>query len=150
MISKKNAVKHLIREGYQLATLEAVLQDKTNGKDKIFAFDPDLADVLVFPIGTTLHHHPLVNKGSLILQDKASCLPPYALAPHKHEIVIDACAAPGNKTTQLSALMNGTGRVIAFDRDPKRFAVLQKTIRKAHATSTYLHRRSFVIMMYRY
>ena len=50
---------------------------------------------------TELHEHHLVKEGAIILQDKASCLAPAALAPRAGEIVLDCCAAPGNKTTQV-------------------------------------------------
>jgi 16S rRNA C967 or C1407 C5-methylase (RsmB/RsmF family) len=35
---------------------------------------------------------------------------PVVLAPPPGALVVDACAAPGNKTTQLAALMQGEGR----------------------------------------
>lgn len=49
----------------------------------------------------------------IILQDKASCFPAVVLAPmaEEHATVIDATAAPGNKTSHLSALMQNKGKV---------------------------------------
>lgn len=38
---------------------------------------------------------------------------------------MDCCAAPGNKTTHVAALMGGRGRVLAFDMDPVRLKRLQ-------------------------
>lgn len=54
-----------------------------------------------------------MQSGKIILQDKASCFPAIALSPPDEEDVqvIDATAAPGNKTTLLSALMKGKGKV---------------------------------------
>ena len=51
--------------------------------------------------------------GKLILQDKASCFPAIILAPPAEDdcAVIDATAAPGNKTSQLSAIMRNKGTV---------------------------------------
>ena len=37
-----------------------------------------------------------------IEQSKASCMPAHALAPESGGVVLDACAAPGNKTTHLA------------------------------------------------
>ena len=67
-----------------------------------FWVDPDVRGLLVFPPGTELHQHQLVVSAALVLQDKASCMAPAALAPPAGAIVLDACAAPGNKTTQLA------------------------------------------------
>ena len=41
-------------------------------------------------------------------------------------VVIDACAAPGNKTTQLAAAVGETG-THAFERNRKRAATLRAT-----------------------
>lgn len=51
--------------------------------------------------------------GKIILQDKASCFPALVLAPPALEsgMVIDATAAPGNKASHLSALMQNKGKV---------------------------------------
>ncbi|KAG2499505.1 hypothetical protein HYH03_002452 [Edaphochlamys debaryana] len=81
--------------------------------------------LLALPPGTALHDHPLVAAGRAVLQSKASCLPAAALAPQPGWTVVDACAAPGNKTTQLAAIMGNKGRVIAFDKDPQRLARLR-------------------------
>lgn len=37
------------------------------------------------------------------------------LAPKEGEIVLDACSAPGGKTTELAEMMNNTGKIIACD-----------------------------------
>jgi putative methyltransferase len=84
--------------------------------------------VLEFAGGTDLHDHPLVRSGALVLQDKSSCLPAHCLMPPPGALVVDACAAPGNKTTQLAALMgaDSSGAILAFDRDKKRYGSLQE------------------------
>lgn len=43
---------------------------------------------------------------------------------------MDACSAPGNKTIQLAQYLGKRGTVFAFEKDPKRFILLQKTIQK--------------------
>lgn len=57
-----------------------------------------------------LVEHPLYRNGKIILQDLASCFPAEILLCREHEStdklhVIDATAAPGNKTSHLSALL---------------------------------------------
>ncbi|KAG8058475.1 hypothetical protein GUJ93_ZPchr0002g25170 [Zizania palustris] len=70
--------------------------------------------MLVLPPGTDLHNHHLVTDGKVFLQGKASCMVAVALCPKPGWTVIDACAAPGNKTVHLAALMNGEGSIIAY------------------------------------
>lgn len=97
---------------------------------KDILIDPIVPQLLVFPPGTVLSRHPLYLDGTIVLQDRASCLPVLALAPPPGSSVVDSCAAPGNKTTQLAATVGPSGRVIAFERDPRRFRILTRSISK--------------------
>lgn len=92
-------------------------------------------ELLVFPPRTDLHACPLVLQGKLILQDKASCLPAYLLAPPPGAHVVDCCAAPGNKTTHLVSTMRNKGHVYAFDRSPERYKLLQGMVGRSGANS---------------
>eukprot|EP00760_Papus_ankaliazontas_P035766 PhM_4_TR8012/c0_g1_i1/m.45134/K15264/NSUN5, WBSCR20, RCM1; 25S rRNA (cytosine2278-C5)-methyltransferase len=111
--------------------------------------DELLPDLVWFPPGSKLHAHPLVKTSRIILQDYASCLPAHVLADYLHRCgcalprkVIDACAAPGNKTTHVASLLsdlmvkNGdhdVATVRAIERDPERFKVLGARTHKASA-----------------
>ena len=95
--------------------------------------DPHVSDVLVFTPGTDLHDHPMVRSGEIVLQGKASCLPAAALDPKRGWDVVDCCAAPGNKTTHLAALVGDGGRVRAFDADGKRLKRLARNVSTAGA-----------------
>ena len=95
--------------------------------------DPHVSDVLVFQPGTDLHDHPMVRSGEIVLQGKASCLPAAALGPKRGWDVVDCCAAPGNKTTHLAALVGDGGRVRAFDADGKRLKRLARNVSTAGA-----------------
>lgn len=61
-----------------------------------------LPHVLHIPPSVALYNHPLVTSGHLVLQGWSSCLPAAALAPEQGWTVLDACAAPGNKTSHLA------------------------------------------------
>jgi len=100
--------------------------------------------MLLLPPGTDLHSHPLVTNGKVFLQGKASCMVAVALCPKPGWKVIDACAAPGNKTVHLAALMNGQGGIIACELNKERAKTLQNTIRRSGANSilSLLHFRS--------
>ena len=68
------------------------------------------------PLGAT----PEYLAGHYILQAASSFLPVMALAPQSGERILDMAAAPGGKTTYISALMRNTGAVFANDSNRKR------------------------------
>ncbi|CAN6611498.1 25S rRNA (cytosine(2278)-C(5))-methyltransferase [Trichomonascus vanleenenianus] len=75
------------------------------------------------------------KKGQIIIQDRASCFPAEILSPKPGDVLIDACSAPGNKTTHLAAhVMGKEHSITAFERDPKRGEVLKKMVRIAGAS----------------
>lgn len=81
------------------------------------------------------------KSGAIILQDKASCFPAYLLDPQSEDgDVIDGCAAPGNKTTHLAAIIKHRSRansnpletkIHAFEKDSNRAKTLQKMVKIA-------------------
>lgn len=74
------------------------------------------------------------KNGAVIIQDRASCFPAQILQgdpEDHHDVVIDACAAPGNKTTHLAALVSKNGVVHAFERDANRVKTLKMMTSKA-------------------
>ena len=116
--------------------------------NKVFCMDAHIADLLLLPHGTDLHEHALLKSGSIVLQDKASCFPAFVLMQEMTSLsygggdgvgdAIDACAAPGNKTSHLASLMlsmdghggnnRRTRRVFAFDIDDERTQTLRQTV----------------------
>ena len=85
-----------------------------------FAKDEHIPDLLLFPPDTQFAEDALFLEGKIILQDKASCFPAYILAPPAEDdsVVIDATAAPGNKTSHLCALMRNKGTVRSLRTSP--------------------------------
>lgn len=78
--------------------------------------------------------------GEVIIQDRASCFPAEILNFDKNDVhteVIDACAAPGNKTTHAASYVNQyeNGVVFAFERDNHRVKVLKTMCEKATGKS---------------
>lgn len=54
-------------------------------------------------------------EGLLTIQDESSMLVAYALGPKVNESILDACAAPGGKSTHIAEKLNLTGEVISLD-----------------------------------
>lgn len=66
--------------------------------------------------------------GLFAVQDEASQLITYLLDPLPGERVLDACAAPGGKTTHIAQMMRDEGEIIAVERDLTRMARLLENI----------------------
>ena len=105
-----------------------------------FCLDAHVPSLLVFPPGTVFHDSPLYLSSALVLQDKASCFPALCLNPGPEDVVVDGCAAPGNKTSHVLALMKEKAavggpavRVDAFEVDFKRFGLLCDMMRRKGA-----------------
>ncbi|TRO53897.1 hypothetical protein E2P71_05530 [Candidatus Bathyarchaeota archaeon] len=60
------------------------------------------------------------RKGELILQDIASILAVEVAAPRPGDTVLDACAAPGVKTSHMAQLMSNQGRIVSVDNSLRR------------------------------
>lgn len=63
---------------------------------------------------------PGYQQGWWMIQDSSAQLVTYLLDPQPGEMIIDACAAPGGKTTHIAELMGDSGQIIASDRATKR------------------------------
>ncbi len=68
-------------------------------------------------------------------QEEVSALPPVVLAPEPGERVWDAAAAPGSKTTQIAALMDDDGLVVANDADLGRLSALRSNTERLGVAS---------------
>lgn len=58
---------------------------------------------------------PGYDEGFFQVQGESSQLIAYLLAPEPRERILDACAAPGGKSSHIAELMNDSGRIIALD-----------------------------------
>ena len=48
-------------------------------------------------------------------------IPVLALDPKPNEMILDICAAPGSKTTQMTMMMHNTGKIVAIEQNQIRF-----------------------------
>lgn len=130
----------LTRSVFDKYTEVTHITDLRDGK-LMFYIDEHIRDLIAVPQTVDLTKSQAYTRGDIIFQDKASCFPAYLLNPcddDRH--IIDACAAPGNKTTHVAALVEqNTGskevKITACERDKARALVLQKMINRAGAHS---------------
>jgi 16S rRNA (cytosine967-C5)-methyltransferase len=94
--------------------------------------DPPEAVILLEPFD--VHGSRLWREGRLMPQSRASMLPARALDPQPGERVLDMCAAPGAKTSQIAALMGNAGSITALERNPGRAQGLERTLLRMHVS----------------
>ncbi|MBN2142244.1 RsmB/NOP family class I SAM-dependent RNA methyltransferase [Candidatus Woesearchaeota archaeon] len=85
-----------------------------------------------YDIGNTLEH----ILGQIYVQDAASMIPPVVLDPQPGETVLDMCAAPGSKTSQMAAMMKNTGTLIANDLQGSRLKALGINLQRMGVINT--------------
>ncbi|KAI1072247.1 hypothetical protein LB507_003194 [Fusarium sp. FIESC RH6] len=102
--------------------------------------DPHVPNLVAITPGINLTKTEAYTSGKIILQDKASCFPAYLLDPRSEDgDLIDACSAPGNKTTHLAAIVkehtpefdSPKQTIYAFEKDSRRAQVLHKMVKIA-------------------
>lgn len=76
-----------------------------------------------------------IDSGRCYVQDPSTLASCDLLAPQPGELVLDACAAPGGKTTYLAALMRNEGRIIACDLWESRVARLRQNLERMGVTN---------------
>ncbi|AKG23563.1 16S rRNA (cytosine(967)-C(5))-methyltransferase [Calothrix sp. 336/3] len=78
---------------------------------------------------------PGFDTGWWTVQDSSAQLVAHILDPQPGEVIIDACAAPGGKTTHIAELMGDRGKIWACDVTPSRLRKLQENARRLHLES---------------
>src|SRR3990167_8559448 len=82
-------------------------------------------------IGNLLEH----QEGLFFVQSSVSLLPVVVLDPQPGQRVLELCAAPGGKTTQMAAMMQNKGQIIAIDSNSFRATILRKNLQRCGVTN---------------
>lgn len=75
------------------------------------------------------------RRGWCTVQDESSMLVAELLAPQPGMRVLDCCAAPGGKTTQLAELMEDAGEIVACDVHPHKKELIERSAARLGLTS---------------
>ncbi|QLE56891.1 16S rRNA (cytosine(967)-C(5))-methyltransferase [Nostoc sp. TCL26-01] len=88
-------------------------------------------------IGNTgaIQNLPGFSQGWWVVQDASAQLVSHLLDPQPGEVIIDACAAPGGKTTHIAELIKDQGKVWASDRTPSRLRKLKENAQRLNLHS---------------
>lgn len=82
--------------------------------------------------------HPYYYAGLYYIQEPSAMLPAQVLPIEENDIVLDACAAPGGKSSKLANKLKGTGLLISNDISVSRAQVLLKTFESQGITNSFV------------
>jgi 25S rRNA (cytosine2278-C5)-methyltransferase len=132
--------------GYERST---TVGEVRNRDSKRLFIDGHVPNLIAISPNIDLSKSEAYKSGEIIFQDKASCFPAHLLDPLAEDgDIIDTCAAPGNKTTHIAAILishnsepDECSQVVhAFEKNKGRAETLEKMVNLAGSdTWTKLH-----------
>ncbi|HEX2925702.1 MAG TPA: RsmF rRNA methyltransferase first C-terminal domain-containing protein, partial [Ruminiclostridium sp.] len=97
---------------------------------------PWTKDGFYYQEGDNPGRHPYYYAGLYYIQEPSAMLPGAVIGVKPGERVLDLCAAPGGKTVQMAAQMQGQGLLIANDINSERVKALVKNVELAGVRNT--------------
>lgn len=94
------------------------------------------SDVEPGGLGNSLEH----KLGYYYIQEVSSMMSTLALDPQPGELILDVCASPGSKTTQIAARMENRGTLIANDIKIDRIAILSANLERCGVSNCVVTR----------
>jgi tRNA (cytosine49-C5)-methyltransferase len=140
-----------IKKSIRVNTLKADVKDIKAQLDKNWRLEPvpwcnegfwidhrGEGDEKRYDIGNVLEH----ILGQIYVQDAASMIPPVVLEPEPGELVLDMCASPGSKTSQMAAMMRNKGLLFANELQGERLKSLGLNLQRIGATNVLVTQMS--------
>ena len=88
-----------------------------------------------FSLGSTSEY----LRGLYYMQDAAAQIPVQILDPKPGELVLDCCAAPGGKTTQLAQWMKNKGVIVACENSVHRMTSLKANVERCGTENVMIY-----------
>lgn len=107
---------------------EAELESELNARSLAFTRGKVVKSAFRLERGLDVTKLELFLSGKIAVQSEGAMLACLALGLKHGDRVLDACAAPGGKTALISALLEGTGSVTAWELHPHRAELTAKTL----------------------
>lgn len=98
------------------------------------------SNLLPGELGNSIEH----ILGYYYIQEVSSMLSAIALNPQPEEMILDICASPGSKTTQIAAKMKNSGTLIANDLKIDRISILSANLEKCGVSNIIVTRNDAV------
>ena len=117
-------------------TREALLEKLAQADIKAVAH-PIALQGIVLQQSVDVTSLPTYDEGGFSVQDPAAQLAATLLAPLPNERILDACAAPGGKTTHLLECSNNQAQVLAIEKEPERLERLAENLYRLDLEAEY-------------
>ena len=140
------SINEPLKQSFRVNTLKA---EKEEVLDKLKTYDSKIEKVKwnnnafvsnFTNLGSCIEHFA----GQIYIQELTSMIPPLvARDVIKDNRIIDCCAAPGSKTTQMADLMQNKGHIIANDSRHRRIKSLRGNLDRLGVTNTTVSLRDF-------
>ncbi len=131
MMNPRNTTIRVNTIKYNIQDLMRYFKEKNIKFERVLWY----SDALIIKNATEkeLQKLEIYEKGYIYLQSLSSMVPTLVLNPKKGEKVLDLTAAPGSKTTQMAALMENEGYILANELDKIRSERLQYNVKSQGA-----------------
>jgi len=84
-----------------------------------------------------------IEAGACYIQDPSTAIACDLLQPQDGETILDACAAPGGKTSYIAEMIKNRGPLIACDRDSDRLCLLQENLTRLGVSNARIVRQDW-------
>ena len=92
--------------------------------------DGKLSDFIMIDGLKDIENLDLFKEGYFTVQDESAGMASIVLNPLENEFVLDACSAPGGKTTHLAEIMDNKGKIIAWDIYDHRLNLIKQNYKR--------------------
>ena len=136
-------LESLIRPPTQFIRINTLKVSAVEGRNRLSELGIESTVLPWFSAGLRIHgSSEVIHRsreyalGYFYFQEGASMIPAVALQPESSHHLVDMCAAPGSKTTQLAQMMQNHGAIIANDRNFRRITSLGHNLQFCGVSNT--------------
>ncbi|GAB6188802.1 16S rRNA (cytosine(967)-C(5))-methyltransferase [Marinitoga arctica] len=124
-LKKSNSINPLTLRTNTLKNTRKELFEKLNNNFDIEYSSHSPLGIIIKNPKSPIEVTDLYKDGMFYIQHESSQIIPLILNPRPGEKVLDMCAAPGGKTTELAQIMENTGKIVALDIDIDRLELIE-------------------------
>ena len=107
-----------------------MLMEKMQGKELNPSPTPYSEEGILLTDPPPTSELPFFKEGFYIIQDESSQLVAFLMDPKPGEQILDACAAPGGKTTHMAQMMGNQGKIYTLDISREKFVLIEEMSRR--------------------